>query len=34
VPLKTRTIPLQIIYLVLALIALAALVEILIRWQL
>jgi hypothetical protein len=34
VPLQTRSIPLQIIYFALALIALAALLEILARWQL
>jgi hypothetical protein len=34
VPLQARTIPLQIIYLVLALIALAALLEIFSGWQL
>jgi hypothetical protein len=34
VPLQSRSIPRQIIYLVLALIALAALLEIFSRWQL
>jgi hypothetical protein len=33
-PLQTRSIPRQIIYLVLALIALATLLDILARWQL